>query len=140
MPRKYAEDTKVPVGRSRAEIEQLLGRYGAEAFAFAAQAKLATILFEVNQRRVRFVLPLSDEAVESRRAREDRRRWRALLLCIKARLESVTSGIETFESAFFSHVVMPNGRTVFEEAQGLVAAAYETGKMQPLLPDYSNAP
>ena len=45
---------------------------------------------------------------------EKRRRWRALLLVVKAKLEAVQSGISTLEREFFSDIVLPNGRTLSE--------------------------
>lgn len=131
--RRYAEDTKVPVEQSRAEIERTLERYGATAFAYAAERRQATVMFEAESRRVRFRIPLP-EGTDRNDQRERRRIFRALLLALKARLESVTSGIETFEEAFLAHVVMPDGKTVYEHAVPRIASAYQSGKMQPLLP------
>lgn len=51
----YAEGTDVPVERSRAEIERLLTRYGAQRFMSGWDRESATIAFEANGRRVRFV-------------------------------------------------------------------------------------
>ena len=44
--------------------------------------------------------------------RAERQRWRALLLVLKAKLESVESNIETFENAFLAQIVMPGDQTV----------------------------
>lgn len=63
-----------------------------------------------------------------------RSRWRALFLCIKAKLESIESGIETFEDAFLAHIQMPDGQSVSDHVRPRIASAYETGSMQPLLP------
>lgn len=63
---------------------------------------------------------------------EKRRKWRALSLAIKAKLESVRSGIATFEEEFLPHIVMPDGRRVIEWVAPQIEAAYQTGKM-PLL-------
>jgi hypothetical protein len=63
-----------------------------------------------------------------------RSRWRALFLCIKAKLESIESGIETFEDAFLAHIQMPDGKTVAEHVKPNIAIAYQTNPMQPLLP------
>ena len=63
-----------------------------------------------------------------------RSRWRALFLCIKAKLEAVESRIETFEEAFLAHVMMPDGMTVAEHAAPMIALSYETGTVRPLLP------
>lgn len=129
----YASQTKVPVDQSRAEIERTLKRYGASRFAYFTDPDRSIIMFEANDRRIRFELPLP--AGESDKEQQVRRqKWRALLLCIKAKLESVESRIETFEEAFLAHVVMPDGRTVVEHARPRIASAYESGEVQALLP------
>lgn len=136
----YAKHTKVPIEQSRVEIENTLMRYGATAFMVASQFDRATIMFEANERRIRFDLPLLSVAAAKTVAgqetakQENRRRWRALCLCIKAKLESVESKIETFEEAFLSHVVMPDGTTVGDYARPRIAEVYKGGGMIPLLP------
>jgi hypothetical protein len=134
---KFAEDTKVPVGQSRNEIESTLKRFGASHFAFQVSPEKAMVAFRTNDRNIRFDLPLPQrESFRDQRGqeREERRRWRALLLTIKARLASVESEIETFEQAFMAHVVMPDGRTISETIGGQIALAYDTGKPTALLP------
>lgn len=56
-----------------------------------------------------------------------------MALVVKAKLEAVSSGIVTFDQEFFAHMVLPNNRTVFEEAGPAVTAAYESGIVRPLL-------
>jgi hypothetical protein len=63
----------------------------------------------------------------------DLARWRALVLAIKAKLESVQSKIETFEQAFYAHVVLPNGATIYEQTHEQVARQIADGGYQPLL-------
>ena len=46
---------------------------------------------------------------------EVRRRWRALVLCVKAKLEVVESGISTFEQEFLAHIVVAGGKTIGQE-------------------------
>jgi hypothetical protein len=129
----YAEHTKVPVDQTKTEIERTLVRYGADRFAYFTEAGKAVIVFEAKDRRLRFDLPLpAGEADKDKKAR--RQKWRALLLCIKAKLESVSSGIESFEEAFLAHVVMPDGQTVSAHIQPRIAEAYEGGKMLALMP------
>src|SRR6185312_13292701 len=148
----YAKDTSVAVAKSEAEIKAVIRRYGATSFASFETALSAMIAFEMQGRRVVFKLPLPDrqskqfsETPSGKWARsvkqaDDafeqacRSRWRALLLCIKAKLESVEAGIETFEDAFLAHIQMPDGLTVSEHVRPRIAQAYETGNMQPLLP------
>jgi hypothetical protein len=128
---RYASKTKVPIDQSRLEIERTLERFGASSFAYAAKPDSAAIMFEAGGRRIRITIGFPDNE------RERRQKWRALLLVIKAKLESVESQIETLVSAFYANIVMPDGRTVYESTREHVAVAYETGRVQALLPDYS---
>src|SRR6185437_13211207 len=61
-------------------------------------------------------------------------KWRALLLAIKSKLESVSSGIESCEEAFLAHVVMPDGITVGQHARPRIESAYKGAPMMALLP------
>lgn len=129
----YAAKTKVPVDQTRNEIERTLRRYGADRFAYFSEAARAIIVFEAHKRRIKFELPLP-EGDNDKAAHLARVRWRALLLCIKAKLESVESKIETFEEAFLAHVVMPDGQTVGQHTTPRIEAAYGGGELQALLP------
>lgn len=131
--RKYAEGTSVTIKQSRDDIENVLKKHGAGAFAFYSLPGRAVIMFEAHHRKLRFDLPLPPGDTERDR-REQRRLYRSLYLVIKARLDAVTSGIETFEEAFLSHVVMPNDETVYQHAAPLIEISYKGGTMQPLLP------
>ena len=129
----YAQHTKVSVDQTKTEIERTLTRYGADRFAYFTESGKAVIVFEAHDRRLKFELPLPvGESEKEKKAR--RQKWRALLLCIKAKLEAVESKIETFEEAFLAHVVMPDGKTVGTHVLPAVMAAYESNKMVPLLP------
>lgn len=126
----YADRTKVSVNQTKAEIGAMLTKYRATSTAVFEEETRAAIAFQMNNRRVLFHLPLAKDDTEQAR----RTRWRGLLLCIKAKLESVEAGIESFEDAFLAHVMMPDGSTVGEHTRPRIAAAYDTGTMQPLLP------
>ncbi len=147
----YAERTEVAVSKTKGEIDALLRRHKAAAFATMEEAHRATIAFRMEGRNITFRLPLPDatadefarngnNAVRSPEKRAEaweqacRSRWRALFLCIKAKLEAVESRIETFEEAFLAHVMMPDGMTVAEHAAPMIALSYETGTVRPLLP------
>ena len=56
----YARNTTVTAIRTRNEIEETLERYGADGFEYAAQGNLATVIFAMENRRIRFVLKLPD--------------------------------------------------------------------------------
>ena len=148
---RFAENTSVSVEKSRAEIEGLIVRYGATSTAFMNGPGRAMILFEAKGRRVMFELPLP--SIEEKQFQRDgrgslrsseklmdvweqacRQRWRALALVIKAKLEAVASGITTFEDEFLAHIVLPDGQTVATHVKPRIAAAYESGSMQALLP------
>jgi hypothetical protein len=131
----FAEGTRVPVAQSVAEIERVLVRYGADSFLYGSKHDRAVIMFTAKKRNMRFELPLPRAANQSeeRHAQECRRRWRAVLMVIKAKLEAVASGICTFEEEFLAHIVLPNGKTVSEQTLPLVAQAYGAGQVGPLL-------
>jgi hypothetical protein len=129
----YAAKTRVPVEQTKSEIERTLARYGASRFAYFTEPERAIIVFEAKDRRLRFDLPLP-KGTTDRDLKLCRQKWRALLLCIKAKLESVESRIETFDEAFLAHVVMPDGLTVAQHTVPRIAAAYKAGEVGPLLP------
>jgi len=129
----YAKRTEVPVGQTRTEIDTMLQKHGAKSVAFMFSATRAIVVFELRDRRIKFDLPLpsADEKGYEQRTRS---RWRALLLCIKAKLESAESNIETFDEAFLAQTVMPDGQTVYEHTLPTIKQVYADGQMKPLLP------
>lgn len=155
---RYAENTSVSVEKSKAEIEAMVARYGASEFASGWRAERAMIQFRMQNRVIRFVLPLPDKKEKRfthiRRGRNSfdsirseaqalaaweqgcRQRWRALCLTIKAKLESAESGIEEFDTAFMGQIVMPDGKTMSELVLPQIALAYESGKMPALMLEY----
>jgi hypothetical protein len=129
----YASRTTVPAEKTRGEIERALTRYGAKNFAYFTETGRAVIVFVASERRIRFDLPLpTGDSDKDEKAK--RQKWRALLLCIKAKLEGVESKIETFEEAFLAHVVLPDGLTMLQHAKPAIEQAYKSGDMPPLLP------
>jgi hypothetical protein len=129
---KYARETEVPAERSRSEIEQTLKKYGATSFGYGWQESGAIVVFEFKGRRMKFSLPMPDESFPNR-GKEERRRWRSLLLSIKAKLVTVDDGISTVETEFMGHIILPNGMTVSEWMHPQIDTAYRDGKMPPLL-------
>lgn len=142
----YARETSVSPERTMAEIQTTLKRYKADKFGFMSDEQRIMIAFEAHSRRVRFVLPLpkradfkptprdrKGNAAEARYEQAVRSRWRALLLTIKAKLESVESGIETFEEAFMAQILLPDGQTMGEWAKPQIKLAYENDRPLPPL-------
>lgn len=138
----YAADTSVPVSRSKAEVEDILTRYGAQAFASGWDQTRAWVEFIMGDRRIRMVVPLpaidspaftrtasgkartGAEAIRKAWEQACRSRWRALALVLKAQCEAVEVGIVTFDAAWLSFIVLPDGTTVGERALPQVALAY----------------
>lgn len=130
----YAKDTIVPVSKTRGEIEQLLERAKAKQYGTAVDYDLMTarVQFKLFDRIVRFTVKLPDRKKLGEGARfekAERQRWRALLLVLKAKLESVESDIETFESAFLGQIVMPGDQTVADLVTPLIGSAYKHGRL-----------
>ena len=148
MRSHYANNTSVSVDRSRAEIETILKKHGAEKFMYAWDADKAVIAFRAGNRNIKFAVPLPRredfKATHTGRHRkisriedifeaETRRKWRALALLVKAKLVGVQDGIASFETEFMPYTVLPNGRTVAEEVAPMIEDIYSSGKMIPLL-------
>lgn len=145
----YAKNTTVAVETSRNEIERTLTRYGANKFMYGWDGDGAMIAFVIDtpegQRQIRFVLRLpardenrfvfhsrgrrTAEGAEKEWEQACRQRWRALALVVKAKLESVESGIATFEQEFLAYIVLPDGGTVGDWVNPQLAQAYESGGM-----------
>lgn len=144
----FADTTTVSPEKTRAEIEATLRKYGADQFVAGWDnlAARATVMFRHKDRVIRFVLPLPDPADDRFTKRPKRHTWsvsvshppakaaamyeqavrtvwRRLLLCIKAKLESVATGIETFEEAFLAQTVLPDNTTVGQWAAVEIPAA-----------------
>lgn len=130
---RYAERTKVPVAKSRADIEAVLRRYDAEAFGFAWEGSRAMVTFRIAGRYIRMSMDVPEGDGLGLGGQETRQRWRALLLVIKAKLEAVDSGISTIEDEFMAHIVLPDGQTVGDFMKPQIAIAYDRGDMPPLL-------
>lgn len=136
----YAQGTRVDVAKTRSEIEALLTKHGATSFASGWEGTRARILFEAHGRRVRFTLALLEVARASggdlKKENENRRRWRCLLLMLKAKLEAVANNLVSFEDEFLSFIMVPDGsgETVGDWVGPQLMKAYERGgAMPPLL-------
>ena len=132
------ESTTVPVERSQAEIRRLLVKHGAGRFEFGEAehdgTRWAAIGFAAHGRAVRIRVPHKpiDRTALSRklqRARsktaadltaemdeqEAKRIWRVLAWNLKARMEAVEEGVESFEEAFLAHLLDEStGETIYE--------------------------
>ncbi|HZV56134.1 MAG TPA: hypothetical protein VFF89_00535 [Sphingobium sp.] len=119
----YAETTKVPLEQSIAEIIGMLRRAGAEQLGQFHDRDRFVIMFTLGDRQMKFTVPLvmnyegPEKGGNGRKIdqaawleQRNRQKGRALMLVIKAKLESVESGVETFEQAFLANIVTVGGR------------------------------
>lgn len=156
----FAEGTEVPVEKSRAEIDGLLGKHGAtqRVLAMDDERGLAIVAFTLKARQYRLELPIPtkedvwpkagkepqgwhttfDSArqnawVDKQREQRTRERWRALVLLLKGKLEIVRLGFSTVEREFLADLVLPNGERMHAALEDKIESAYQTGGMPPLL-------
>jgi len=144
---RYASNTNVSEGRSRAEIERLLMRYGAEEFGYVTRSGEAMIGFVYRELRVQMAMPLpsrsekrfthtpgrgglrTPDAAITEWQKEVRRRWRSLCLVVKALLVGIDDGVLTFEQAFMPWVVWGNGLTTSQMILPHIKEAIDGGHM-----------
>lgn len=109
---RYAKTTKVPVANSHAELHRVLARYGVQTFGVLQTPDGWIVTFEVPGTHhpalpCKIVVIRDDDDMQ-----ETRRRWRVLVLQVKALLESVDAGVMRAAEAFLPFIVTPDGRTV----------------------------
>lgn len=149
----YAANTEVPVDRSKLELERILRRAGASQYGTANDdaAGRAVVYFRLSDRAIRLSVPLpkrSEFVQDARRTRvlpaaeQEKRweqacrtRWRGLVLIVKAKLQMIDLGLSDVEREFLPDIVLPDGRSVAELFKPMLAEAYSSGKMPPLLSD-----
>ena len=137
----YAEKTSVPVARSRDEIERILTKYGADQFFYGTSIKGKGIGFAYKGRAIKIGIPMPLESeygdgatAENKWKQEERRRWRVLLIALKAKLEMIDAGLTTFEDEFLAQTCLPDGGVVGDWAKTQIDTMIEGGKMPNLLP------
>jgi hypothetical protein len=148
---RYAAGTDVAPEKSQQEITAMLRRAGATTVATGISDDAAMIAFQMNERQIRFIVPMPDptdrqfhrtptgrtrdaSAAREAWAAEIRRRWRALTLVIKAKLEVTASGITSFEEEWLAYTVLPDGATVGQRTLPAIEQSYATGQVPDLLP------
>ena len=137
----YAENTSVPIERSKTEIERTLLRYGVEQFGYAVHTTRGTgIMFVHKGRRINLNLPLpkrdnfnSSRSGEIQWQQEQRRLWRVLLLWLKANLELIDTGLISFEDIFLAQTCLPNGSTVSTMLNPQIDRMIEDGEIPKML-------
>lgn len=124
MTRRYAEGTTVSVDRSRAELRRILVNHGVLRLAWASEPAGDIIQFEYGGQlfRLRVAYPTAGDLATTRRPRnlraaleaEWRRRWRAIVLLIKAKLEFADGETTSLFRELLPYAVLTDGRTLEE--------------------------
>lgn len=128
--------SRIPVEKSRIQIQELLTKYGADKFGYLhdTATNVTQVQFRARDRLVRFTLELPkkeefqeqvkcnkgsralpDEMVKARYERALRARWRAIVTAVRSKLALIEYNISSFEDAFLAETVDPEtGKTVGE--------------------------
>lgn len=138
--RRYAEDTSVPVSRSRGDIDKLLRDWGAQGIQWTDDYERDRIMLRFVWPRgeqrfmARFLIGLPDrkrleqDAIDGRTGRPSdrkldvlmavrgKREHRVLALWLKAALNAVDCGIVDAETIFLPFLEDKNGKTISEIA------------------------
>ena len=142
----YASGTEVSIDRSRAEIEKVLAKAGAKEFAYWRNEEGSNIAFRIDGLMVRLTVaapkPPADNGKKGQAYRkykpeqqvrwvedEEKRRWRVILIAVKAKLELVAMQQSTILREFMADTVMVNGKLVAEELEPRIRQMYELNKM-----------
>jgi hypothetical protein len=112
---QHALHTKVRKERSKGHIEAAVGRYdGCIWHGIVEENGRAIINFQRGRTYVRIVAPIP--AGEQ----EERSMWRSMLAGVQGNLEMVARRALTFEQAFYAHIVLSDGTTMFERTKHLL--------------------
>jgi hypothetical protein len=119
---RYAEGTTVSVDKSRAEMVATLSRYGVRRFGWDQGDDGDELGFVLNGRTYRLRIERPDESVATaprtpvadQIEREWRRRWRAVAMLLRMKLEFADTGDTTVERELLAYLVTSSGATVGE--------------------------
>lgn len=127
---RYAEGTKVSVESSRGEITGILAKHGVQRMGWMGSPEGDQLMFELagGQYRLNIERPTLEQVrdryvaeggrwnlVYDPQAKVDaewRRRWRANVLLLKAKLEFIDSGDTTLDRELMPYRVLADGRTL----------------------------
>lgn len=159
--RRYAENTTTPVASTRAEIRRLLENYGADQFAEMEDRAEGThsMIVRIKGKYYKFAATRPDpeefrqikgswqtrplEEMRKKAEQEYMRRWRVLLLLLKAKLEASAGddtdqeGEATFRREFLPYALVDGNETMADRYLGEIDQFYESGRrpVPLLLPD-----
>lgn len=125
MSARFAEGTAVSVESSRGEISGILAKHGVVRQAWASEPEGDVLQFELagHSYRFRIAKPTTTEVwamypnareIAPKVAGEWRRRWRANVLLLKAKLEFAEGEASTIIRELMPYALLRDGRTLEE--------------------------
>jgi hypothetical protein len=145
MPRRYATGTSVSVDSSRGEISGILTKHGVQRMGWYTEPGHDVLQFELDGNSYRLIIERPTlEQVKDRYVREGgrwnlvydpakkvedewRRRWRANVLLLKAKLEFADEGSSTLARELMAYRVLADGRTLEEAITAGAVPMLKTG-------------
>ena len=112
---KYANKTKVPVSKSKIQVEELLVNYGIDEFFFGTSPRGEGVGFKYKGKVYKHNVPMPDRNdydYETQYNQAIRQRWRIFYMSLKMKLEEIQDGGIPFEDQFLSMMTLPDGSTV----------------------------
>lgn len=123
----YAQYTTVPVEKSMEELRLALTKFGAKDLSYGSNDGHTYIAFDYQETKIKLMFPMpcppkkeSSNAAVKKYEQYRRTKWRQIVLCIKAKMESIVSGIETFEEAFLPHIVLEDGKLLGKQVLSMI--------------------
>ena len=148
----YARNTSVSIDSSRAEVDRLLRRAGAQKCMSGWDDDSAFVAFVMDNVPVKLSIqmPKKEKFVQTETGRQRkqssvnqaweqacRQRMREFCLLLKSKLVSVSIGLRSIEHEFYADICLPStGKTIFETQGDFINEAITSGKLQPLLPGF----
>lgn len=123
--RRYAQGTDVPVSRSQDEIRDALRKLGADQIGVMEGGGRGYVVFKIRDTLYRIASPEIKAKRGASIEPEQRRRWRAIVLLVKARSVAIQEGITTVEREFLADAVMPDGSVFADHSPRLIEQAYK---------------
>jgi hypothetical protein len=139
--RRYAEGTAVPAAQSRQEIERLLAAHGVSRMAWGTGPDGDVLQFELRGHRYKFAIRRPTQIEWNKatgrgtsywdiwREAEWRRRWRAHVLLLKAKIEFGEGDDEATDRELLPYLLLPDNRTLADWASGEGYAEIARGGM-----------
>jgi len=148
----YAKKTNVSIDSSRAEVDRLLRRAGAQKCMSGWNDDSVFVAFVLDNIPVKLSIqmPKKEKFTETETGRQRkqsaanqvweqacRQRMREFCLLLKSKLVAVSNGLQSIEHEFYADICLPStGKTIFETQGNFINEAITSGKLQPLLPGF----